>query len=36
MTKIITIRHYGLPFVNTDAARLLFTGILYHYVVLTP
>ena len=33
-TKIIKIRHYGLPFVNTYAARLVMTGILHHYVIL--
>ena len=35
MTSIIKIRHYGIPFVNSDCARLLLTGVLFHYVVLT-
>jgi hypothetical protein len=35
MNTIIKIRHYGLPFVNSDCARLLLSGVLYHYVLLT-
>lgn len=35
MISIIKIRHYGLPFVNSECARLLLTGVLFHYVVLT-
>ncbi len=35
MTSVIKIRHYGIPFVNSGCARLLLTGVLFHYVVLT-
>ena len=34
MSSIIKIRHYGLPFSNSDCARLLLTNVLYHYVLL--
>jgi hypothetical protein len=36
MRQLIKIRHYGLPFANSDCARLIFTGVLHHYVLLTP
>jgi hypothetical protein len=32
--KIIKIRHYGLPFVNSACAVLLATGCLHHIVLL--
>ena len=35
MTTLIKIRHYGLPFMNSDCARLVFSGVLHHYVLLT-
>jgi len=35
MTTLIKIRHYGLPFINSDYARLVLTGWLHHYVLLT-
>jgi hypothetical protein len=36
MTQLIKIRHYGLPFINSDCARLVLTGLLHHYVLLPP
>ena len=35
MLTIIKIRHYGLPFLNSDCARLVLTGMFHHYVILT-
>jgi len=32
--QIIKIRHYGVPFVNSDCAVLLATGVLHHIVLL--
>jgi hypothetical protein len=32
--KIIRIEHFGLPFIETQYARLLCTGIRHHLVVL--
>lgn len=33
---VIQIRHYGVPFIDSDCAKLLCTGILHHYIVLIP
>jgi hypothetical protein len=33
---IVKIKHDGQGFVNSDCARLLMTGWLYHYVVICP
>lgn len=32
--QIILIRHFGLPFQNSDCAVLLASGILHHIVLL--
>jgi hypothetical protein len=35
MNRLIKIRHYGLPFVDSDCARLAMSGAFHHYVLLT-
>jgi hypothetical protein len=35
MTTLIKIRHYGVPFVHSNYARLALTGMLHHYVLMT-
>jgi len=35
MKTLIKIRHYGSPFVNSDCARVVVSGVLHHYVLLT-
>ena len=34
MKKLLKIRHYGLPFFDSEDAVLMVTGCLHHYVLL--
>ena len=31
---IVKIKHYGVPFISTNDAKLIFTGINRHYMLL--
>lgn len=33
--RLVKIRHNGLPFISTDAGRLVLYGQVYCYVLLT-
>ncbi len=33
---IIKIEHHGQGFISNEHAKLLFTGLLHHYVVIYP
>jgi hypothetical protein len=34
MPSIIKVRHYGLPFINSSHAKLIFSGVLHHYILV--
>lgn len=33
---IVKIPHFGVAFNNSDCAKLILTGVFYHYVLIIP